>query len=309
LKKRIDIHHHFAPPNYIPELTSRHTDQRPLVEWTTQKSLDVMGQAGITTAMISISEPGVWFGDNAQARRIARETNEWGAALVHARPSQFGLFASLPIPDIDASLHEIAYGLDVLKADGICMMTSYGGTYLGDPVLDPIMAELDRRKAVVFTHPVKASCCVNLVPDVTPNTIELATDTARAIASLLFSGTLTRRPNIRFIFSHAGGTLPSLMGRILAQANSTAEYRRRLPNGPVPELRKHYYDTANAANPWALAPLLKLAPASQIVYGTDFPFRSPQATSKGLADMGFSASERAAIDAGNALRLLPRLKT
>jgi 6-methylsalicylate decarboxylase len=306
--QRIDIHHHLAPPSYIPELTSRKTNQRPLEEWTPQKSLDVMGRAGISTSMVSISEPGVWFGDDAEARRIARETNEWGASLVCDYPGRFGLFASLPIPDIVSSLREIEYSLDVLKADGICMMTGYGGKYLGDPSLAPIMEELNRRKAVVFTHPVRANCCRNLVPDVGDNTIELATDTARTIASLLVSGTVTRFPEIRFIFSHAGGTLPSLTGRIIAQVNASATAKQRLPNGPIPELRKMYYDTANAANPWALAPLLKLVSTSQILYGSDFPFRSPEENAKGLREVGFNASDLLAIDRENALRLLPRLK-
>jgi predicted TIM-barrel fold metal-dependent hydrolase len=304
---RIDIHHHLAPPQYIPELISRRTNQRPLIEWTPQKTLDIMDQAGIATSMLSISEPGVWFGDDAEARRIARETNDWGAGLVRDFPGRFGLFASLPLPDADASLREIDHALDVLKADGICMMTSYGGKYLGDRSFLPVMEELNRRKAVVFTHPVKADCCRNLVPEVTENTIELATDTARSIASLLFSGVLSKFPDIRFIFSHAGGTLPSLTGRIIAQAKSSEELARRLPKGPEFELRKLFYDTANAANPWALAPLLKLAPVSQILYGTDFPFRSPQDTSKGLQEIGFSASELLAIDRDNAIRLLPRL--
>jgi len=306
--QRIDIHHHLAPPRYIPELTSRKTNQRPLTEWTPQKSLDVMGRAGISTSMVSISEPGVWFGDDAEARRIARETNDWGAALVRDYPGRFGLFASLPIPDVDASLREIEYSLDVLKADGICMMTSYGGKYLGDPSFQPVMAELNRRKAVVFTHPVRANCCRNLVPDVGDNTIELATDTARTIASLLVSGTVTRFPEIRFIFSHGGGTLPSLTGRIVAQVSASAEVKQRLPNGPIAELRKMFYDTANASNPWALAPLLKLVSTSQILYGSDFPFRSPEENVKGLREIGFSASELLAIDRENALRLLPRLK-
>lgn len=213
----IDVHHHLSPPSYIPELIKRNTNQRPLYEWTPEKSIEIMEQANITTSMLSISEPGVWFGDNDEARRIARETNDWGAGLVSKYPTKFGLFASLPIPDIDGSLKEIAYAFDTLKVDGICMMTSYNAKYLGDPSMRPVMEELNRRKAVVFTHPVKADCCRNLIPGIGENTIELGTDTARTITSLLFSGTLTDFPDIRFIFSHAGGTLPALTGRILAQ--------------------------------------------------------------------------------------------
>jgi predicted TIM-barrel fold metal-dependent hydrolase len=308
--KRIDVHHHFSPPNYIPELVKRQTNQKPLEEWTTQKSLDIMGKAGIATAMVSISEPGVWFGDNTEGRRIARETNEWGTRLVADHPGKFGLFASLPIPDIDASLREIEYAFDTLKADGICMMTSYGGTYLGDKSLDPVMAELNRRKAVVFTHPVKADCCRALVPDVGPNTIELGTDTARTITSLLVSGTVVRYPDIRFIFSHAGGSAPALTGRLISQISSSPATKQMMPDGPVPYLQKLYYDTANAANPYALAPLLKLVNISQVLFASDFPLRSPEDNAKGLRDVGlFSDADLQAIDRGNAELLIPRLKT
>lgn len=306
--QRIDVHHHLAPPNWIPEITKRKTGQRPLEQWTAQKTIDVMGKAGIATSMLSISEPGVWFGDKDEARRLARETNEWGTKLGHDHPGMFGLFASLPIPDVDDSLREIEYAMDTLKAPGICLLTSYAGKYLGDPSFTPIMEELNRRKAVVFTHPVKADCCRNLVPGIGDNTIELATDTARTIAGLLISGTTTRFPDIRFIFSHAGGTLPALTGRMIAQANSP-EGKKNLPNGPIPEMKKMFYDTANASNPWALAPLLKLVSTSQILYGTDFPFRSPQDTAQGLRDVGlFSPAELQAIERDNALHLLPRLK-
>jgi predicted TIM-barrel fold metal-dependent hydrolase len=188
------------------------------------------------------------------------------------------------------------------------MMTSYGGKYLGDPAFAPVMDELDRRKAVVYTHPVRAECCRNLVPDVGENVIELATDTARTIASLLFSGTAARCPNVRFIFSHAGGTLPALTGRILQLAGTRKDFAQRLPNGPLHELKKFYYDTANASNPWALAPLLKLVPVSQVLLGTDYPFRSPASNVKDLIDYGFSPGDLRAIDRDNALALLPRLR-
>jgi predicted TIM-barrel fold metal-dependent hydrolase len=307
--KRIDVHHHFSPPNYIPELVKRNTNQKPLEEWTAQKSLDVMGKAGIQTAMVSISEPGVWFGDNKEGLRIARETNEWGAKLVTDHPGRFGLFASLPIPDIDGSLKEIEYAFDTLKADGICMMTSYAGTYLGDKSLEPIMAELNRRKAVIFTHPVKADCCKALVPDVGPNTIELGTDTARTITSILVSGTVVRYPDIRFIFSHAGGSAPALTGRLISQISSSPATKKMMPDGPIPYLQKLYYDTANAANPYALAPLMKLVSNSQILFGSDFPLRSPEENAQGLIDLKlFNDSELNAINRGNAELLIPRLK-
>jgi predicted TIM-barrel fold metal-dependent hydrolase len=306
---RIDVHHHLSPPGFVKEIVSRKTGQRPLAEWTPATSIEAMDKAGIATSITSVSEPGVWFGDNAAARALARECNEYGARMVGDYAGRFGLFASLPIPDVEASLREIEHSLDVLKADGICMMTSYGGQYPGDPAFAPVMDELNRRKAVVYTHPVRANCCRNLVPDVGENVIELATDTARTIASLLFSGTASRCPDVRFIFSHAGGTLPALTGRIIQLMGSRKDFAQRLPNGPLVELRKFYYDTANASNTWALAPLLKLVSVSQVVLGTDFPFRSPEANVQDLIELGFSASELRAIHRDNALALLPRLRT
>jgi predicted TIM-barrel fold metal-dependent hydrolase len=304
---RIDVHHHLSPPGFIKEIVARKTGQRPLMEWTPAKSVEEMDKAGIATAITSISEPGVWYGDSAAARTLARECNEFGARMARDYPGRFGQFASLPIPDMDGSLREIEHALDVLKADGICMMTSYGGKYLGDPAFAPVMDELNRRKAVVYTHPVRADCCRNLIPDVGENVIELGTDTARTITSLLVSGTTARCPDIRFIFSHGGGTLPALTGRIVQLHAANKNFAKYAPEGPLAALGKLYYDTANAANPWALAPLLKLVPMSQIVFGSDYPLRSAEASVKAMTELGFSAADLRAIDRENALALLPRL--
>jgi predicted TIM-barrel fold metal-dependent hydrolase len=304
---RIDVHHHLAPPGFIKEIVARKTGQRPLMEWTPAKSVAEMDKAGIATAITSISEPGVWYGDSAAARTLARECNEFGARMARDYPGRFGQFASLPIPDVEGSLREIEHALDVLKADGICLLTSYGGKYLGDPAFAPVMDELNRRKAVVYTHPVRADCCRNLIPGVGENVIELGTDTARTITSLLVSGTTARCPDIRFIFSHAGGTLPALAGRIVQLHAANKNFAKHAPEGPIAALGKLYYDTANAANPWALAPLLKLVPISQVVFGSDYPLRSAEASVKAMTELGFSAADLRAIDRENALALLPRL--
>ncbi len=304
---RVDVHHHLAPPGFIREITARKTEQRPLMEWTPGKSIDAMDRAGIATSITSISEPGVWYGDSAAARMLARECNEYGARMAGDYRGRFGQFASLPIPDVDGSLREIEYAFDVLKADGICLLTSYAGKYLGDPAFAPVMDELNRRRAVVFTHPARADCCRNLIPGVGENVLELATDTARTITSLLVSGTPARCPNVRFIFSHAGGTLPALTGRILQLYAANKEFAQRLPQGPLSELKRFYYDTANASNQWSLAPLLKLVPVSQVLLGSDFPLRSPEANVRELIELGFSADELRAIYLDNAVGLLPRL--
>lgn len=304
---RIDVHYHFSSPGFIAAITARKTGQRPLMEWTPAKAIEAMDKGGVATSMASISEPGVWFGDNAAARSLARESNEYGARLMADYPGRFGLFAILPMPDIDGSLREIEYSFDTLKADGACFMTSYQGKYLGDPAFAPVMDELNRRKAVVYTHPFRAECCINLLPDNDGLGITLTTDTTYTIASVLFSGTAARCPDIRFIWSHGGGTMPYITGRF--SGGNRPDMAQKLPKGVLYEIQKFYYDTAQAVSPYTLAALTKLVPASHILFGTDYPFATAETDAKGLTDFGLSAGDLRAIERDNALQLFPRLNT
>src|SRR5439155_10704131 len=194
--QRIDVHHHFGPPTYVAALTDKGIAQRPVIEWTVAKSLDDMDKAGVATAVVSITTPGMTFVDAAAGRRLARECNEYGVKLARDYPGRFGLFAAMPMPDVEGTLAEIAYALDTLKADGIGFFTSYGDKWLGDPAFTPVMEELNRRKAVAYTHPTAPNCCRSLVPDIPPAVVEYGTDTTRTIASVVFSGTAARCPDI-----------------------------------------------------------------------------------------------------------------
>jgi predicted TIM-barrel fold metal-dependent hydrolase len=304
---RIDTHHHFSAPGFIAAIAARNTNQRPLELWTPSKAIEDMDKSGVATAMVSTSEPSVWFGDNEAARKLARECNDFGARLMVDHPGRFGMFSTVPLPDIDGCLREIEYSQDTLKADGVCMMTSYQGKYPGDPAFAPVMSELNRRKAVVFFHPVKAECCKDLQPELAPALIELGTETTRAIASLIFDGTTSRYPDIRFIFSHSGGTMPYLMTRFAALA-TRPDIAQRMPKGLLHEVQKLYYDTASMNGPYPWPTLLKLAPVSQILFGTDFPFFSAGFVAKGLLEAGLRESDLQAIERDNALELFPRLK-
>jgi predicted TIM-barrel fold metal-dependent hydrolase len=307
---RIDVHHHFSSPGFIAEITGRRTGQVPLMRLTAQKSLEDMDKGGVATAIVSISEPSVFFGNYDSARTLARETNEFGARMVTEYPGRFGLFGTIPLPDVEGALREIEYVLDTLHADGICMMTDYEGKFLGDPAFTPVMEELNRRKTVVYTHPFRNACCRNLVPDVFEPTIELGTDTTRTIASLIFSGTAARLPDIKWIFSHGGGTAPYLVQRFTFLANMRKDLQARFPEGPIHYLQQFYYDTANASTIHPLASLMKLVPSSQVVFGTDFPFLTAAATAAELRETGlFSPADLAAIDRGNAATLLPKYRT
>ena len=303
---RIDTHHHFTVPKLISESVAKGVNQAGLQDWTPQKSIEQMDKGGVATSILSISDPGVWFGDNAAARALARECNDYAAKVIKDYPGRFGLFATLPLPDVEGALREIEYAFDTLKADGACVLSSYLGKYLGNPTFASVMDELNRRKAVVFCHPFCAACGTQTVlSDGQNRGVEFVFDTTRTIVSLLSSATVTRCPDIRFIWSHGGGTVPYITSRLAGVA-------QQLPKGLIYELQKFYYDTAQAFNPYTLPSFKKLVPASHILFGTDFPLGggSGAAVSKGLIDNGgFSESELRDIDRENALELLLRLKT
>ncbi|HZR02121.1 MAG TPA: amidohydrolase family protein [Burkholderiales bacterium] len=304
----VDVHHHLTPPT----LVARAGKRLPPVYagFTPTQSIDDMARAGVDLAITSIPSPGIWFGDIEETRRLARECNDHAAAQVADYRGRFGMFATLPLPDIDASLREIEYALDVLRADGVHMWTSYGHRWLGDPVFLPIWPELDRRSAVVFTHPTNMMACLGeFVPDLPLAVIEYGTDTCRTIASLVFGGVTAQFPNVRFIFPHAGGTMPYLVERFVYHAQRLdAERAARLPHGVLAELRKLHFDVAQSANRHALSSLMQLVAPSQVLLGTDFPQRSAHEHRNGLRACGlFSMDDLVAIEGGNALRLMPRL--
>ncbi|HEX3549711.1 MAG TPA: amidohydrolase family protein [Candidatus Elarobacter sp.] len=300
---RIDVHHHPMPPRYRDALGAKITG--PLTTWTPERSLADMDAAGVRTAILSITNPGLYFGDVAAARTVARACNEYAAELIRSHPGRFGMFAALPMPDPDATLAEIAYALDTLKLDGVGMFTSYGNRWLGDPAFEPVFAELNRRNAIVYTHPAGNACCMSLVPFVPPSAIEYGTDTTRAIASYLFSGAAARYPDVRVIFSHAGGTMPFLIERFDFMMRDPA-LAAKVPGGLRPALARFHYDTAQSSSPEAMGALVKLVPVSQIVFGSDYPFRTEPEHVANLRTCGFSDADLRAIEHDNAARLLSR---
>ncbi|HLH92405.1 MAG TPA: amidohydrolase family protein [Xanthobacteraceae bacterium] len=306
--RRIDVHHHYLPP-FMRQALLANRAGGGLPEWSVERSLADMDKGGTQTAVISAVQPGVWFGDDVAARKLARDVNDYGAKLVADHKGRFGLFAAIPLPDSEGSLKEIEYALDTLHADGIGLFTSYRDKYLGDPAFTPVLEELNRRKAVVYVHPVIPVCCGGLIKGVPPSVIEFATDTTRTVTSLIFgeAGSAFRFPDIRWIWSHSGGTLPFLAGRLvrLAQERNDA----RMPDGPLPILRKYNYEIAQGNTAPQLAALMKLVPVSQVLFGTDFPYRDAKEAGDGLQAYGFSDVDLLAIDRGNAIKLMPGLET
>jgi predicted TIM-barrel fold metal-dependent hydrolase len=267
-----------------------------------------MDRGNAAAAMLSITNPGLYLGDKSKAARLARECNDYGASVVQAHPARFGLFAAMPLPDVDAALKEIAYAYDQIHADGIGLMTSFGDSWLGNPAYRPVMDELNRRNAVVLVHPTAAECCRNLnyVPGLGPGGMEYGTDTTRAIAGICFSGDSVRFPNIRWIWSHGGGTMPFLAGRMAGSANN---FKQQMPNGLIPELKKFFYDLAGAANAGVIVSLRQLVGADKILFGTDFPPGGRiLETAETIRSLNlFSEAELRMIDYDNAASLVPRL--
>jgi len=304
-KTRIDVHHHFIPPEHREALSKHKAGNGP--KWSPQMSLDDMDKSGIATAVLSQVQPGTWWGDADESRKLSRIINEYGAKLVRDHPGRFGLFATISPPDTDGSLKEIEYAFDTLKADGIGLLTSYQSKYLGDASFAPVYEELNRRKAVIYVHPLTPDCCHNLVPGIPPGSIEYATDSTRTIAHLVFSGTSRKYPDIRWIFSHSGGTLPFLTARFVRQQK--VDKNPNLPDGPIAEFKKLYYELAQGNTKAQLAALFEMVSASQVLYGTDFPYRDGAEVNEGIANWKFSAADLRAVENETARRLLPHLKT
>jgi predicted TIM-barrel fold metal-dependent hydrolase len=312
----IDTHHHYFPPEIQTSWRdyAARKGESPMVpgqaRWTPSASLEEMDKNGIATSILSISSiPGVWFDLDTQGmRRMARLSNEFAARMVADHPGRYGLFASLPMPDVDGSLKEIEHAFDSLKADGIVLATSFGDRWPGDRAFRPVFEELNRRKAVVFFHPVTPNCCVGLHTGIPPSMLEVPYDTGRAITSLLLSGSFVRLRDIRWLFSHGGGVMPMLAGRVAAFAQRRRDSKEFAPDGVLAELQRLHYDTANAAWPVSLAALLKMVPPSQVLFGTDFPYFLTAPQMSDLDETGLSPGALAAIQRGNAARLIARLK-
>lgn len=313
---RIDTHYHIFPPKFMANQAKRNPkayDPRQVVpatinikDWTPGFALEELDRGGIAVGIAQmIAAPGIWFGDVSTARDLAREWNEYAAQMGRDFPGRFGMFAALPLPDLDAALREIGYALDTLHADGVQIMSHYDGHYPAHPRFRPVLEELNRRKAVVFVHPFLPPCH-DVLPNVRPATIEFPFDTTRAIVSLVLSGTTSQLPDIRFIFTHGGGALPSLAGRVEELTKDDKDRAERIPNGIAVEFRKLYYEIANAYHRPAFAGLRELAPGSHILFGTDYPYISVAAHVQGLEKAEPSASTRGAIERDNALTLFPR---
>lgn len=276
--KCIDVHAHFIPEAYrTAAVAAGHgqPDGMPgFPGWNATAMLETMDRLAIQKAYLSISSPGVHFGDDKAAYDLAMSVNDEGAKLKATHPDRFGHFGSLPLPNVSGALAETARIFDVLGSDGVIIESNSGGIYPGDRIFEPVFEELNRRQAVVLLHPTSPDCPACIRPSVAlPRpALEFMFETARAVTNLLLSGTLTRFPSIRFIIPHAGATLPVLVDRVAMVAGIIPDLTSVKPETIFAELSKLYFDLAGAPVPRLLPALRSFADPSRLLYGSDWPF-------------------------------------
>jgi predicted TIM-barrel fold metal-dependent hydrolase len=311
----VDMHHHVLPDFFWAATNERDAPVGGIAPppWSRSSALSFLDDAGIDVAITSISTPGVHMGDDAAARALARRCNELSADLIRERPDRFGGFACLPLPDVDGALTELAYALDVLHLDGVVLFSNARGSYLGATRFDPLFAELQARGAVVFVHPTASpdpSAHSLGLPD---SLLDFVADTSRAIAHLHYSNTFARTPDVKYVFSHAGGTVPYLAGRfgIVDQMGVIPGAEQR--GTAADTFRRLYWDTALSWHDPVLNLLRDTIGLDHVVFGSDYPYlrrdlavgcRAAIEETPKLTD-----DERTVILNGTATSLLPRLAT
>ncbi|HUD50222.1 amidohydrolase family protein [Parvibaculum sp.] len=313
---KVDVHAHFLPPCYAEALSRAGMTTLdggfPVPQWSVGAALEMMDRNGIASAMISLSSPATHFLEPSKRKGLVREINEAGADLMRAHPARFGYFATLPMPDVPAALDEIAFAFDRLGADGVVLETNIDGLYLGNPAFAPVFDELDRREAVVFLHPTNPACFEQVGLGRPAPMIEFPIDTTRTIVDLLYSRTLQRCARMKVIVPHGGAALPALVARIAAFANLPFLNPRPASEAEVFEtLERLFYDVALSAHPVVFSGLRRIAPISQILFGSDWPFSPEFAVARNVetlkANGELTEEDRRVIARENALRLFPRI--
>jgi 6-methylsalicylate decarboxylase len=302
---RIDTHHHIVPPEYAALLAKLGLNAAgfPIPSWTIETALATMDAHDVATAILSVSTPGAHLGDDTEARVWARKLNDHTAEVVKERPDRFGFFATLTLPDVDGALAELAYAFDELHADGVVLLANVHGTYLGDPAFEPVMAELDRRHAVVFVHP--SHLPGPALATVPPFMADFLLDTTRAALNLTLSGTMDRCPNLRVILSHAGGFLPYAAYRFAPFCSPDGSH-----DGGIARLRRFWFDTALSSSASALPSLQQFADPERILFGSDWPYAPTPAVTYFAGNLDSIVSDPVAhrrICRTNAEQLFPRL--
>jgi 6-methylsalicylate decarboxylase len=309
----IDVHAHIVPDFWhraqvdaglVPTSGAR-------IEWSPQRALETMDANAIASAILSVSFPGVHFGEPRAAAALARRCNEAAAELIERHPGRFGAFAVLPMPDVHGALGEIDFALDRLRLDGVILQASYDGRFLGDPAFEPVLAALHQRRATVFVHPGMHPTSRELGIPWPGFMLEFVIDTSRAAMNLVFSGALDRYPNINFILAHGGGVIPYVAWRLSVAPIISPLLPQWTQERIFASLRQFWYDTALCADRRSLPALLETAAPERVLFGSDWPYAPTKVTELSVAGLHGAIPDalRAGIARENALALFPRFAT
>lgn len=309
----VDLHHHVIPDFYWQASNEDGNAAGGITppHWSLDGAIAYLDEARIDVAVPSISTPGVHFGDDAAARVLACRVNEYLAEIKRDRPDRFGGFAVLPLPDVEGTLEQIAYAFDVLELDGVSMLTNAGGSYLGDDRFDEIFAELQRRAAVAFIHPTASPDPIAHTLGLPDALLDYPVDTSRAIAKLHYSNTFARTPDVRYVFAHAGGTIPFVASRFAIVDEMDVIPGAGERGGFAGVLPRLYWDTASAFGDPVLHLLRSVAGLGNVVFGTDYPYPRDAISITGLRQLESTPEldddERRRVLGESATRLIPRL--
>ncbi len=309
----VDVHHHMLPDFFWQETNDPRNPVGGIAPppWSLDGALSFMDDAGIDVAISSVSTPGVHVGDDAKARSLARRCNELAASMIQAHPRRFGAFACLPLPDVDGALEELAYALDVLKLDGVVLFSNSLGIYLGDDRFEPVFQELERRGAVTFVHPTASPDPSARSLGLPASLIDFTADTTRAIAQMHYTNRFARTPNVKYIFSHAGGTIPYLAARFGIVDEMKVILGDEERGTAADTFRRLHWDTALSWRDPVLQMLRSIVGIDQVLFGSDYPYLRRDMAVRCVGELKETAAltdtDRARVFSGTALKLFPRL--
>ncbi|QMU70015.1 amidohydrolase family protein [Streptacidiphilus sp. P02-A3a] len=309
----VDVHSHFVTPQYVAAAKQAgivHPDGMPgWPTWSETDHLKDMDDWGIGYSVMTISSPGTHLGDDAASLALARHVNDFGADLKRRHPHRFGHFASLPFPDVEGSLAELTRAMDDLGSDGVTLESNAHGVYLGDERYEPLYAELDRRRTPVFVHPTSPAGTHEALGRPRPM-LEFIFDSTRTVSDLLFNGVLSRYPNIPWVFSHGGGTLPLLTQRMELFRSGFGLGGDAV--GPIPDqVGKLWFDLAGTPFPYQVPALTAAFGTDRVLYGSDYCWTPTPGVASQVASIDAAPQPDPdtwrTLTTRNAKRLLPAL--
>ena len=248
-------------------------DGFPMPEWSVEAHKAFMKDADIVFTVLSPATPHIYNGNNKKAREVARKVNQSIAKVCRENSDSFGFVACVPLPDVKGAIEETKYAMDKLGAIGVKLSTNNYGVYLGDKSFEPLMAELNSRKALVILHPSRArERPENVVTGKVAAIYEYPADTTRAVLNMMANKVMSRYPNITFIVPHVGSFLPYMLQRFNGVVGVLAARGMMEPVDIQNEFKNLYFDIAGDPEPVALDMLLMVTDVDHVVYGSDFPY-------------------------------------